>query len=319
MMIVQVEEKHSAGAVSNSFEKLAQSWLAFNSDKKVATVVTYAKALKSFFTWLADNKITKPTRGEVLDYKASLCSTKKVSTARLYLAAVKVFSKWLAANDLYVDFAAGVKNPKLDEESEQHSRDALTIDEVKAVLNSFEGSDEKTMRDKLIMRLMINCGLRSVEIIRLDSTDVERRSGKTYLRIWGKGRDAKTARVQISKSIEKMIVEYLNKRGAKFKVGEPMFTSTANRNRGQRLQTQSISKLAKKTFRAVGIDCFAVTCHSCRHTTAQLLLDNGVALEKIQKLLRHKNSETTKVYLRDREAKNDDTVQRLSDWLDAVA
>ena len=99
------------------------------------------------------------------------------------MTAVKVFSKWLASKGLYLDFAAGVGTPKLDEEAETHSREALTLDEAKTVLNSFKGTDEKTLRDKLIMRLMLNCGLRSVEVTRLDTTDIEKRHGKTFLRI----------------------------------------------------------------------------------------------------------------------------------------
>ena len=113
-----------------------------------------------------------------------------------------------------------------------------------------------------------------------------------------------------------MLLDYLNARGSKFKAGEPMFTSTANRNRGQRLQTQSISRLAKKTFRAVGIDSSSITCHSCRHTAATLMLKSGVDIAKVQRILRHRSANTTEIYRHDITAENNDGVQILSDLLD---
>ena len=313
-------ETANAVIIGNSFsEALVADWLAFNADKKPATVMTYGKAIKNFFGWLSDNGIKNPCRNDVISYREKLCFSKKISTARLYLSAVKVFSKWLASKGLYSDFAVGVGTPKLDEESEIHSREALSLDEAKTALKTFEGkTDIKNLRDKIIMRLMLNCALRTIEVVRLDTTDIERRHGKIFLRIWGKGRAGKTARVEISKTVYDMILDYLNRRNAKFKAGEPMFTSTANRNRGQRLQTQSISRLAKRVFREIGIDSAFITCHSCRHFAATQMLLEGVDIAKVQKILRHKNSSTTQIYRHDITANSNDGVQVLSDLLDAA-
>ena len=306
--------------VGSSFsEDLVADWLAFNADKAEATVKTYGKALQNFFKWLGDNNVTAPTRADVIRYRDELTATRKIPTARLYTTAVKIFARWLASKGLYLDFAAGVGTPRLDEEAETHSREALTLTEAKDVLKSFDGkTDEKSLRDKLIMRVMLNCGLRSIEIVRLDATDIEKRHGKIYLRVWGKGRKGKTARVEISKTIYTMILDYLNARGSKRAKGEPMFTSTANRNRGQRLQTQSISRLAKSTFRKIGVDSPLVTCHSCRHFCATQLLLEGTDLARVQKLLRHRSATTTATYRHDIEAATDNTVQSLSDILDVA-
>lgn len=318
-MTMQVMNQNSAVIVGNSFnESLAADWLAFNADKSAATVKTYDAAIKNFLCWLSDNEIKNPRREDVIAYRQQLCSTKKISTARLYTTAVKVFSKWLASNGLYLDFAAGVATPKLDEEAETHSREALTLEEAKAVLNSFKGSDVKTMRDKLILRLMLNCGLRSIEITRLDTTDIEKRHKKIFLKIWGKGRSGKTSRVEISQNVYMMILDYLNARDAKFTKGEPMFTSTANRNFGQRLQSQSVSKLAKKTFRSVGIDTSTITCHSCRHFCATEMLLQGVDIARVQKILRHRHQSSTQIYRHDLEMKADNSVQIISDLLDCA-
>lgn len=308
--------------VGNAFsDNLVADWLAFNADKSPMTIKAYSRAIGNFIAWLADNGIKNPARQDVINYREKLCSTMKVSTARLYTTAVKIFSKWLSTTGLYPDFAAGVATPKLDEEGEGHTREALTLSEARSVLGAdYKGNDIKAMRDKLIMRLMLNCGLRSVEVTRLDSTDFEKRSGKIFLKVWGKARKGKVQRVQISKNVYMMIQDYLKARGAKFTKGEPLFTSTANRNRGERLQTQSISRLAKRTFRAVGIDSSTITCHSCRHFAInQMFLQGTVDDEAIRIFARHKSAEVTRIYRHDQTRYNNPCSQILSDLLDNIA
>lgn len=315
-MTMQVTQRKEV-IVNPSFSKtLIHDWLAFNADKAQATIKTYNKALENFFRYLAANNIINPKREDVIAYRKALCETKKVSTARLYITAVKIFARFISARGLYPNFADGVKTPSLAEQTNSHSREALTLEEAKGVLESFKGKDVKTLRDKCIMRIMLNCGLRSIEIERLDEGDIEKRHGKIFLRVWGKGRAGKTARVEISYAIYELIQTYLNARKSYRKNNEPMFVSTANRNFGARLQTQTISRLAKKTFRACGIDSPTITCHSCRHSAATLMLQNGVDIAKVQRILRHQNPATTEIYRHDITAATNDGVQILSDILD---
>lgn len=312
---------NKAVVVNNTFsEGWVADWLNFNADKSAATVATYAKSIKNFLEWLKSNGVVNPERADFIAYRDWLCGTKKPATARLYVVAVKNLFRWLASKGLYLNVSDNVKTPSLAEEGEAHSREALTLDEARKVLSSFKGkTSEKDLRDALILRLMLNCGLRSVEVIRLDATDIERRHGRVFLKIWGKGRKGKTARVEISKTIHDMILDYLSARGSKFEKGEAMFTSTSRRNFGQRLQTQTVSRLAKSTFRSVGIDSELICCHSCRHFAATQLLLEGVDLSRVSKLLRHKSTAVTETYRHDISAKDDPCVRILSALLDVAA
>lgn len=313
-------EATKAVSVGKNFsETLVTDWLEYIQDKSEATRKTYSKAIGYFVTWLADNGIKAPQRSDVIAYRDEICQNKKPATARLYVVAVKTFSKWLASTGTYPDFASGVKAPSLDEEAETHTREALTLDEAKKILSSFTGkTDEKSRRDALILRIMLNCGLRSVEIVRLNATDIERRHGKIFLKVWGKGRKGATARVEISKAIFDMIQDYLNARGSKRMKGEAMFVSTANRNFRERISTQTVSKMAKATFRNVGIDSETLTCHSCRHFTCTQLLLEGVDIARCQRLLRHKSQVVTQRYRHDLDRINDNSVLILSNLLDAA-
>ena len=313
-MAVKTVEAPTAVVVGNNPFSAATlaDWLEF-CDVQPATQKTYDKAVQNFANYLRDNDISVPSREDIISYREWLLANGyKVSSVRLYMTICKKFFKWLASKGLYLNVADVVKLPAMN--SDEHARDALTLEEAKQAISSFRGTDEKSLRDKAIMSLMIGCGLRSIEVIRLDVGDVEKRRGQWFFKIHGKARAGKTDSVVISAAVKKILDDYLDVR-PKGKKGEPMFISTANRNRGQRLETQSISRLAKKTFANIGIVSERVTCHSCRHTAATLMLEAGVSIRQVQKILRHRSAVTTEIYSHDLDAFNNKGVQILSSLL----
>ena len=297
----------------NPFSKtIFAEWIKF-CDVQTSTQKTYNKAVENFAGYLASNGIEQPTREDIENYREwLLASGYKVSSVRLYLTIVKKFFRYLASKPIYPNVADGVKLPAV--ETDEHARDALTLEEARQALDSFKGTDEKTLRDKCVLGLMIGAGLRSVEVVRLDIGDVEKRKGIWFIKVHGKGKRGKTQDVQISPALKKMIDEYLSVR-PKGKKGTALFISTAIRNKGERLQTQSISRLAKRVFKNIGIESDRITCHSCRHTCATLLLDAGVDIRKVQRVLRHRSSSTTEIYSHDLDKFKNNSVQILSNLL----
>ena len=297
--------RNNENVIQNSFGvNLVNEWIKF-CDVKTETQKTYLKSIKQFYLFLDVRKISNPCRDDVIAFRDSLLLTHKVTTCRLYLAAVKMFIRWLASKGCCANFADNIKGVKVPA---THNRDALTVDESKQVLKSMKGISIKELRDKAIMALMLSCGLRSIEVVRLDCGDIEKRRGKIFIRVHGKARDGKVDAVQLPPQVFSLIQDYLKLRG-KVKADEPLFVATSHRNAGQRLQTQSISRLAKKSFRAVGIDSPRITCHSCRHTCATNMLVYGVDIRKAQQILRHRNPATTEIYLHDLDQfTNDGTV-----------
>ena len=317
MMTMEMAVRNEAVVIANNpfAASVVADWIAF-CDVQPCTQRTYDKAVASFVGYLKSNGIEQPQREDVIAYRKWLLANKyKVSTSRLYVTVVKKFFKWLASRSLYPNVAADVKLPELT--TDEHARDALTLDESRAAIFSFTGKSEKELRDKAIMSLMIGCGLRSIEIVRLDIGDIEKRRGQWFIRVHGKARAGKTDSVAISPELKKLVDEYMNVRPVG-KKGTPLFVSTANRNRGQRLQTQSISRLAKKTFAKIGIESDRVTCHSCRHTAATLMLEAHVDVRRVQKIMRHRSASTTEIYAHDLSRYNNDGVQILSRLLFAA-
>lgn len=311
--VMAIETTKAAVVTNNPFNAATLAdWIAF-CDVQPATQKTYDKAVQNFVGYLKSNGIAQPQREDVIGYRDRLLADGyKVSSVRLYLTIVKKFFRWLSSRSIYPNVADGVKLPAMP--SDEHARDALTLEESKAAILSFKGSSEKDLRDKAIMALMLNCGLRSIEIVRLDVGDIEKRRGQWFIKVHGKARAGKTDSVQISSALKKLIDDYLSVR-AEVKKGTPLFVSTANRNRGARLETQSVSRLAKKVFAKIGIESDRVTCHSCRHSAATLMLQAGVPIRQVQRVLRHRSAVTTEIYSHDLDAFNNQGVQILSNLL----
>ena len=289
--------KESTGAIVIAQSHLVtfiQEWIAF-ADVKPATQANYNKAVKKFFVYLQKQGITQPSRQDVVNFRDNLLTTCKPSTCALYLTSVKLFFRFLASKEYYANIADHVKGVKVDH---SHKKDALAVEDTRRVLKSIDNSTLKGKRDLAIISLMAACGLRSVEVIRADIGDIEKSYGKTFLRVWGKGRDGKVDSVLIPPQVEALINDYLQERGAA-NINEPLFTSTSRRNAGQRLQTQTISRLAKSTFKSVGLDTPGLTCHSLRHTAATTMLIHGVDIADVQMILRHRNINTTQIYRHD--------------------
>lgn len=316
--IMKVEDK--AVVVNNPFcAATLADWIQY-CDVQPCTQKTYDKAVKAFVGYLKRNGVDSPTRQDVINFRKWMTDednggenpTYKVSSARLYLTICKKFFAWLSSKGLYLNVADGVKLPTLS--PDEHAHDALTLSESKAALSSFKGSDEKSLRDKAIMALMIGAGLRSVEVVRLNIGDIEKRRGQWFLQVHGKARAGKTDSVPLSTELKKLIDEYLNVR-SKGKKSSPLFISTSRRNMSQRLQTQTISRLAKKTFAKIGIESDRVTCHSCRATACTLMLEAGVPIRNVSKILRHRSAVTTEIYANDISRFNNRGVDILSNIL----
>lgn len=277
-------------AQRQSLDELEARFISY-LDVKPRTVETYGKALRPFFYWLAERGITQPKRADIIAYRDGLNATLKPSTVITYLTTVKLFFKWAVQEGLYpVNPADNVKGPKLDK---NHKKDALTTAQAKTILETISRDTLQGKRDYAVMALMTGCGLRCIEVARANIEDIGTAGDSTVLYVQGKGRDEKTEYVKLAQPVEAAIREYLKARG---KASGPLFASTSNNGKGQRMTTRAISGIVKGHMRAAGFDSDKLTAHSLRHTAATLALLNGASYQETQQLLRHSSLNTTMIY-----------------------
>lgn len=286
-------------------DNVFESWTSF-LDVKPSTIETYKKSIRQFSAFLSSNNISSPKREDILNYKKSLIENRKPTTVNNYLMAVKQFFKWTEINGIYPNIAVNIKGVKLDR---GFKKDCLTLKQVRKILKSIDTSNIKGLRDYAIILLMVTTGLRTFEIMGANIEDFRNLGDCTVLYIQSKGREGKNTYVKVSEPVEEAIRKYLSERGA-LNDKEPLFTSTAKRNEGERLTTRSIRGIVKEIFINSNLNSNRLTAHSLRHTTATLNLLNGGTPEETMQLLRHSNLNTTLIYSHNlKRAKNNSEIR----------
>lgn len=264
------------------------------TDRKKTTTVTYIRYLKKFVMWLVKKNIDQPERADIIAYKEELKNSDlKVSTQAQYLRAVKHFFRFLASENLYPNIADNIHTPKT---SRFGKKDCFEKEDIKILIDKIDETTTQGKRLKAIILLEVICGLRCIEVSRINVDDLRRSGGKLFLYIQGKGRDEKDAAVLIIDEVEKAINEYLqaregyNPRGA-------LFTSESNRAKGKRLQANSISKLLKAHFKKCGYNSSRITAHSLRHTSGTIAYKATKNIYVVQQHQRHESIENTEIYM----------------------
>jgi integrase/recombinase XerC/integrase/recombinase XerD len=261
-------------------------------DVKESSRKLYTRTLSQFFVWMekAKKNLSTLTRQDILAYKDYLQDEALSSlTIGSYITAVRKFYEWAEAEKFYPNIAKGIKTPRrVQAFKKQH----LTDNKSSELLNHFKSL---SLRDYAIVNLILRTGLRTIEVVRADVGDITFKGERRVLRVWGKGHIEKDDFVVLSDKAYQPIKDYLaTRKGAK--ANEPLFTSTSNNNRGERLTTRTISGLCKSGLQAIGMDGKEFTAHSLRHTTAVAILKHGGQLTDVQSVLRHSSPVTSQIY-----------------------
>jgi integrase/recombinase XerD len=291
MEIAVRQSQNIAPVAPQRIDELVDSFIA-SQDVKTSSKLLYRRTLKQFFNWveIKGYSLSEIARPQLLDYKDELLSSGKSSlTVGSYITSLRRFYEWTEANRFYPNVAKGIKTPK---RKQQFRKQPLLPAQATALLSYYQ---DKALRDYAIITLLLRTGLRTIEAIRANVEDITFKGSQRVLLVHGKGRDEKDNFVLLTDKAYQPIAQYLATRG-KVNSSEPLFTSTSNNSKGERLTTRSISYIAKEGLKAIGLDERSFTAHSLRHTTAVNILRAGGSLETAQFTLRHSNPATTQIY-----------------------
>jgi integrase/recombinase XerC/integrase/recombinase XerD len=291
MNLVVKQAQDIATVKPQKIEELVDSFIKAQ-DVKLSSKLLYRRTLKQYFSWV-DKKgylLSEIARPQLLEYKEELLLSKKSSlTVGSYITSVRRFYEWTESNKLYPNVAKGIKTPK---RKQQFRKQPLLPAQATALLSHYQ---DKALRDYAIVSLLLRTGLRTIEVIRASVEDITFKGSQRVLLIQGKGRDEKDNFVILTEKTYQPLAHYLASRD-NITPSEPLFTSTSNNSKGERLTTRTISYIAKEGLKAIGLDERSFTAHSLRHTTAVNILRAGGSLETAQFTLRHSNPATTQIY-----------------------
>lgn len=263
-----------------------------NLDATPNTKETYLKGVKVFLEWCNDNNISEVTHATLIQYKEDLVAqNKKSATISMYMTALKKLYKYLETKGIK-NIASDLKGAK---QKRNYSKDPLTLDQAKDLLNSIDRTTQEGKRNYALIHLLLTTGLRTIEIERANIEDIRNVANNSVLYVMGKGRDTKDEYVKLTYETLKAINEYLDTRTIKSDK-EPLFISLSDRTNGKRLKTRSIRDIIKKAYKKIGINSDKITTHSLRHTAITLSLLGGTPLQEVQQMARHSNINTTMIY-----------------------
>ena len=140
-----------------------------------------------FLEWCENNNISEVTHAILIQYKEDLMETKKASTISMYMTALKKLYKYLETKGIK-NIASDLKGAK---QKRNYSKDPLTLDQAKDLLNSIDRTTNEGKRNYALIHLLLTTGLRTIEIERANIEDIRNVANNSVLYVMGKGRDTK--------------------------------------------------------------------------------------------------------------------------------
>ena len=159
-----------------------------------------------------------------------------------------------------------IKNPYSDEEMEL-MREAA-----------------KNLREKAIIEVLYSTGMRIGELEKLNKDDIDFVNGKAI--VFGKG--AKEREVYFNVKAQLALKKYLENRND---TNEALFVGLQSPY--NRLKVSTYEKILRELGGRCGVHCHP---HRFRRTCATILLNKGMPIQEVSKVLGHAKLETTMIY-----------------------
>jgi site-specific recombinase XerD len=254
------------------------------------TVQAYSADLTDFCRSIPTETLTSSiTETTLKEYLAGLIGIRKLSTAtvRRRFACLRVFFRRLAKRGLAADLFA---NWRLDIPRRKRLPRALSWAEVSSLLVSSGRSlrVEDTPQLKIAVRLMVSTGIRIGELCKLRVEDIA--PDGSSLRVYGKGSRDRVAYIS-DLSLRHALTDLVALQRRAPNDGRALFVNRY----GAPMKPQSIRSKLRRYAVDVGL-IRRVTPHMLRHTAATLLIEKGVDIRFVQRLLGHSSIATTEIY-----------------------
>lgn len=164
--------------------------------------------------------------------------------------------------------------------------------EVKRMLEYWKFSSYLHARNRCIMAVLFDTGIRNLELCQIKRLDVR----ETTIHIMGKGRKERV--VPISPYLKKIMIKYERIREAYLTDDILHYDNYFLSSRNKPLTTEAIERIVKLAGEGSNVrKDIRCSPHTCRHYFAQAQLRNGLDIYSLSRLLGHKDVAITKRYL----------------------
>lgn len=265
-----------------------KAWLRKHRGASDATIKLYARDALLLVTELGEDPadwVPANVRNYFLD-RASRCGSgtveKLTTSLRAFLRYLTVEGRWQAGLDAAVPAYAHWQLADMPR--------YLSAEQVSRLIAACDGETTACRRDRAIVLLLARLGLRAGDVAQLRLVDIEWQTGS--LRVTGKSRYE--VRLPLPQDVGNAIAAYLERRPSASENDRVFLRNIAPYRPFRR--GDGISSMVKRRMNRAGIVTPVKGAHVLRHTAATEMLRQGVPLDKIGLVLRHRRIDTTAYY-----------------------
>ena len=232
----------------------------------------------------------------------------KPSTMQRRLAAIRGFFEWLEALEVVERNPADRQLVRRVRKSSSSDRTitVLTRTQARALLKATDEAGEAALRDRTLIEVLLHCVLRRSEAAAMNAEHI-RPLGHYWVLDLPEAKGGSDQYVKIPASV----VESVEKMKDAYGITEgPLWRSFSNRNRGERISPNAIYEMVRRTAERAGLP--DIGAHALRHTGCTLAIESGASLQQVKTHARHKNVETTMIYLHQREKLRDSAADHIN-------
>lgn len=250
------------------------------------------KAVINYYIRIANitqiNQVTEKNVKDFLLYGRTEKHWKSNSYITFYMS-LSVFFKWcIKEGYMKQDPTLDIEMPKVEKRlpPKLTKQDALKLLEV--VYNYPYDYKFLRFRNHAIFAMFLFAGLRKNELLHLKCTDVDIENLSIFI---SQGKGSKDRVVPMSYTLAQTLKRYALDRKRLNKTCPEFFTSL-NRNSGY--TNSGLKRLVVQMRKASGLK---FTIHKLRHTFATLMLEGGVDIYSLSRIMGHSDIKTTTIYL----------------------
>lgn len=254
----------------------------------------YRKAIRDFIAWCEMAGCRSLNKAVVQQYRAELEGRGlAAATVNLRLTAVRRLAAEAADNGLLEpQLAAGVARIRGVKSRGVRCGHWLTREQAEELLRLPDPASRKGSRDRLLLGLLIGCGLRRNELAGLEFADIQLREGRWVIaNLVGKGGRLRTVPMP---AWGRALLDAWSDASGLTSGRILRAVNKSDRVLAEAISPQSVFNIVKAYTTELGVD---VAPHDLRRTFAHLAHRGHAALEQIQLSLGHTSILTTERYL----------------------
>lgn len=281
-------------------------WL-LEEGKATKTIESYVTDVKGFQVFLKERaEANLPlSRFSFVRYKEYLIKEGyAVSTINKKINSLKVYNDFLRIQGVVTESYIQLKRDRIPVAvgSEQEVR-ALTDEQVEALLFYVEDSEKVSLRNKVIVYLLLYTGIRVSELVSIQLKDIDVLT--STLKVVGKG--GKHREIGLREDVLQLVQRYRkDERSASVFSDSPYLLLS---QRAEKMHRDGVRRWLEQTGRKLG---FHLHPHLFRHTFCTRLLKKGVDLTTVSKLAGHSTvNMTAKFYIQTTRDEKQAAVEKL--------